>query len=489
LGGGALHTSVSPEAVALRPGRDAFDRWTEPRTLRIPLVAIIALCALGAAATQVLPASVGYDPWAWLIWGREILSGDLVTTGGPSWKPLPVIFTVPFSLAGSAAPDLWLATLWAGTAAALIPAARLGARLAGVAGGVLAATFLVISPWMWISVGVGFSEGLTLLCVLGALDRMLTGRHGQAYALGVAACLLRAEAFPFLAAYALWLLVTDRRRLPWLAAGMLLLPLLWLVPEQIGSGNWFRAADRAQQPGPNSPAFASRPAFAVIRQTVDNLPAVMGLGLLLGCVAIAARVAPRQALRPTTLLAAVAAVWLGVVALMAEAGFSGILRYVYVPLAIAHILSAAGIVWGVRLIAHRLGGVRAQVALAVLAAVLVAGLVHGVAAPLRATARTMRYDHAVFGDLAPAVTRAGGAHRLKACGRTYAGYYSVPAVAWALKAHLVDVGFRPRAPGVVLRARFPRLGPVVPPEGPIGRATNRRVLATTENWRVVAACG
>jgi len=43
------------------------------------------------------------------MWGREIGQLDLVTTGGPSWKPLPVVFTTVFSFFGSdLAPYLWL---------------------------------------------------------------------------------------------------------------------------------------------------------------------------------------------------------------------------------------------------------------------------------------------------------------------------------------------------------------------------------------------
>ena len=60
-------------------------------------------------ARALLPAGPTYDPWAWIIWGREITEGDLDTRTGPSWKPLPVLFTTPFALTGDAgAPELWL---------------------------------------------------------------------------------------------------------------------------------------------------------------------------------------------------------------------------------------------------------------------------------------------------------------------------------------------------------------------------------------------
>ncbi len=56
---------------------------------RLPLAACVVLAAL----SLLLPSEPTYDPWAWIIWGREITQADLVTTSGPSWKPLPVLFT------------------------------------------------------------------------------------------------------------------------------------------------------------------------------------------------------------------------------------------------------------------------------------------------------------------------------------------------------------------------------------------------------------
>ena len=60
------------------------------------------------ALSLLIPSTPSYDPWAWLVWGREIVHLKLHTTGGPSWKPLPVIFTTLFAPFGKAAPDLWL---------------------------------------------------------------------------------------------------------------------------------------------------------------------------------------------------------------------------------------------------------------------------------------------------------------------------------------------------------------------------------------------
>ena len=52
-------------------------------------------CVALAVVSLVVPASLAFDAWAWLVWGRETLHLDLATTAGPAWKPLPVLVTTP----------------------------------------------------------------------------------------------------------------------------------------------------------------------------------------------------------------------------------------------------------------------------------------------------------------------------------------------------------------------------------------------------------
>jgi hypothetical protein len=47
-------------------------------------VALPAACAVVATASLALPSEPTYDPWAWLVWGRELWAGDLDTAAGPS---------------------------------------------------------------------------------------------------------------------------------------------------------------------------------------------------------------------------------------------------------------------------------------------------------------------------------------------------------------------------------------------------------------------
>ncbi|MCW3009926.1 MAG: hypothetical protein JWO90_330, partial [Solirubrobacterales bacterium] len=74
-----------------------------------PPVLVAAAAAVLAALSLLLPHAPGYDPWAWLAWGRELAGGGLDTVDGPAFKPLPVLVDAGlWRLAGdTAAPTLW----------------------------------------------------------------------------------------------------------------------------------------------------------------------------------------------------------------------------------------------------------------------------------------------------------------------------------------------------------------------------------------------
>src|ERR1700748_3691804 len=72
------------------------------------LLGLVVVSLVIAAVSLVFPSTPSYDPWSWIIWGRQIVHGSLDLQNGPSWKPLPVVFTTVFGLFGQAAPNLWL---------------------------------------------------------------------------------------------------------------------------------------------------------------------------------------------------------------------------------------------------------------------------------------------------------------------------------------------------------------------------------------------
>jgi len=469
-------------------------------------VAAAALACLAlAAASLLLPWSLAYDAWAWLVWGRELTRGELHTVLGPSWKPLPLVVTAPGAALGDGvAPLLWLAVARAGALGAVVVAVRLGARVAGLAAGLAGGLLLACSPWLWADAALGNSEGLLLLALLGAVDRWWAGRRGQAFALLGAAALLRPEAWPFLGLAALVLVREDRARLRWVAGGLLLVPVLWLAPEWVASGNPLRAADVAQAVTEEAPGAQARPALAVLAEAVGGLPvgALAGLALLAALAAGARRRAPgARPLRARALdlvaaagrpgsalgLALLGLAWLSLVAAMAEAGFSGRLRYSAPALAVGCVLAGVGLARAAARLRDRpvrpARGAAALVATATVAVALAAaGAEMASSAPQEL--RELRHRAALREELGVLVRRAGGAQALVRCGTLSTHPAVITLVAWTLDTRISDVGAAPVVPGAGLRARAQRERPAAPPQATVAA----RPDVVTPRWALERAC-
>ena len=113
-------------AVDVQPSRMRTPRGGWP--------AALGAVVLVGAATLALPATLGYDAWAWTVWGRQLAHLDLATTAGPSFNPLPVLALAPLSVLGAATPVVWMGLMRAFAVLSLLLAYRLGARLASPAG-------------------------------------------------------------------------------------------------------------------------------------------------------------------------------------------------------------------------------------------------------------------------------------------------------------------------------------------------------------------
>src|SRR4051794_473811 len=181
-----------------------------------PVISVLACVAGAALSAALLPTVPSYDPWSWIVWGHEVFDPHLsfVVSGGPSWKPLPFVFTTIWGLFGGAAPTLWVITARAGGLLGLVAAWRLANRLtggsrAGACAGLLAVIgVLLTQDWFyyWLR---GTSEVILIGASLWAVDRFLDGHKAQAFMLGVAASLIRPEWWPFVGLYALWLWFRD----------------------------------------------------------------------------------------------------------------------------------------------------------------------------------------------------------------------------------------------------------------------------------------
>ena len=236
--------------------------------MRLLLPVSLALGALSLA----LPVSPGYDAWSWLVWGRELAHLDLDTTGGTSWKPLPVLVTSILWPFGDAAPTLWLLVVRTATFLSLGLAARLALRLAGPLAAAVAPILMLLTPnpdaRFFLYAAHGFAEPLIVALLLGGIERHLDGRRDHALVLGVLAALLRPEVWPFLGLYALWLWFAEPRRRR-LAIGLLpLVPLLWLGGDWLGSGGVLTGADRARVAGDEAPAMQLAQAHAEVFEVV-----------------------------------------------------------------------------------------------------------------------------------------------------------------------------------------------------------------------------
>jgi hypothetical protein len=463
-----------------------------PEERSSPVAPVLIACLALAALSLFFPSAPTYDPWAWIMWGREIVQLDLVTTGGPSWKPLPVLFTTPFSLFGAdVAPYLWLWIARAGGLLALAMAFRLARRLVGVGAagwiaGIFAAAFLATTYEYVRDAALGNSEALLAGLGLWAVERHLDGRRDHALYLGFAAALLRPEVWPFLGIYGIWLWFRDpklRLRMAVLAG---LIPLLWFGPELWGSGDALRASSRANNPNPGSAAFAEHPGLEVVERfhhrTVWALEAAGLIGL-----ATAAFAWLRQRRQGAILfIAGIGFGWLLLVAGMTEGGYAGNQRYLIVTTAALCVLGGIGagrVFQGLQLAVERLGG-SARAGLAAASAVFLLGLVVGwpvvrdKADNIEVTLDELRYEASLFHTLDDAVAVAGGRDRLLACGAVYSGPFQTQMIAYELGIHGLDVraleGTPP--PGVAFRTHTIPNGPLV-------------IKVTDDRFRQVAADG
>lgn len=451
-------------------------------------LAILALTALSFLA----PSAPTYDPWAWIVWGREVLHLDLSTVNGPSWKPLPVLLTTPFALFGPLAPDLWLFVARAGTLAGVVLAYRVVRRLGGgTVGGTAAAVAYLLAPWTIRNGAMGNSEGLLVAFALAAIDRHLAGARRQAFALGLCCALLRPEAWGLFALYGLWLLWRERRAaLPVVLAGGVVLPLLWLLPELWGSGDLLRAAHRAHTPRADSAAFADNPAAEVLKQFAGMItPAIwVGAGLLV-LIAVLRRTSshpPRRDVRAAVGLALAAAVWVAEVAYMTSDGFSGNVRYLIMPAAIVCVLGGLGLGWAVAALPR----LRSAAGPAAIALVAVAALAVGIpsATGVPSAIRGVTYQARLTDGVGPAIEAAGGRKALLACGDPYTGPFQVPVVAWNLHVHTNAVNLRPAAPAVVFRAANSTRARPGPALDALGGESGVRTAAIGGGWRIVERC-
>ena len=481
--------SKSPVA-ARRKARGAWRVASLDDAARFYLVLAGVALVIGALSL-LIPSTPSYDPWSWLLWGHQIVHGSLHVAGGPSWKPLPMLFTVPFALFGRAQPDLWLVVARAGAVAAVVMVFRLAWRLtqglvgdpaqesrpvlrmlAGAApllAAVIAAGSVINSSGFISNNALGYSEGLATAFVLLAVDTYLDGHRHRAFVFGFIAALDRPELWIFWVPYGLWLAWRDPSARRLVGIVFVLTLALWFGPAG------FSGVTRANNPRANSAAFTSCPVCTVFRQ--EAWPALLNRVKIPGLIAFVIAAALLYRTRrewwrkgPLTgdskwrawllIIGCFGYVWWVGIGLETQLHFSGNARYLVfgtVPIAIA-----SGAAWGwlvgsipslLRSLSSRLGAL-AQVARPAVGVPLgvVVPIVLFLAWPpwignnivsLPRTHHALVYQANLRRDLNKIISDFGGAKRLLACGSVMTEGFQVPMVAWRLGVPMLRIEDQP----------------------------------------------
>ncbi|HEY5319059.1 MAG TPA: hypothetical protein VIJ20_13810 [Solirubrobacteraceae bacterium] len=434
-----LRSSDSESSTDVRVRGRARKAWSSPT-----LIALVACLALGVVSILTLPTLPSYDPFAWVVWGRELAHHIIgpheafITGGGPSWKPFPVIFTTIFGFFG-AAPKLWVAVARAGGLFGLFVAFRLGYRLAasprwrlaGPIAGVLAALGVFLTSEWWHYMWRGTSEPMVVTATLFAIERHLAGRRIMAFFSGVALALMRPEAGLFVGLYALWLFFKDPRvqtRLI-LVAGIVLIPVGWFVPPWIASGEPFLSSQHAQL---YNGQLGAHPELEVLKRATN----LTVWPVIIGALAVTL-LAIRKRDRLTVSLAASGLAYLAVVEAMTADHYPGLERFMLPAAAVACVLAGVAVA---RFALLAGGGVASLAVAAVLVAISVPffdGRISAATPEKRITARAV----SIYDQMAAAVRAAGGTKAVFPCpmSRAAVNHSVQTGLAWALDVPLTHI--------------------------------------------------
>ncbi|MGH2915523.1 MAG: hypothetical protein ACRDMX_11095 [Solirubrobacteraceae bacterium] len=471
--------------------------------VRSPFALAILVCtALAVLSAALLPTVPSYDPWSWIVWGREVFDPHLsfIVNGGPSWKPLPVAFTAIFGLFGSAAPTLWVILARIGGLLGLWGTWRLTRRLAG--GGALGAFVGLVAAFGIVLTGRldqawyyyflhGTSEAILVGLTVWAVDRLLDGHHVQAYLLACAGGLIRPEWWPFIGVYAIWLWFREpsfrgpgMRLL--LLAGLVAQPFGWFVPPWITTGQPFLAATHAADYNGH---LGSDVLHSIVARGIrdQQLPA-----LILAGVATAFALARPRRHRAVLAIAGGIVVWWVVVVGETLDGYPGLERFFLPAAALVCVLGGVGIAALARLAQALVRRARAPAVGGAVTALTALVLTAACFPFARAQLRIVRVDQRdatqgvwLLDELSHAVAAVGGHDGVLPCRSSFAAINHSGQTALAFKLHvtLARIGTSMRAPGVDFVG--PHAAQIGGPAKVDPRLTQRQTLAVVGPWQVL----
>jgi hypothetical protein len=507
------HSSPSGASGSADDSTDRRSGGALQRTLRSSAVwSVVACIVLGALSAAVLPTVPSYDPWSWIVWGREITDPHIsfIISGGPSWKPLPFVFTTIWGAFGNAAPTLWVITARIGGLLGLVAAWRLAYKLAsdgppsargtsvprgrtaGIAAAVIAvAAVLLTQDWFYYFLH-GTSESALIGCTLWAVERLVEGKRIQAFWLMVAASLIRPEWVPLEILYAAWLVWREPRFRSWqmivmFLSGLALFPIAWFVPPWIGSGDAFLAASHAAQYNGN---LGPHPFIAVNSRGVNDqvLPILaFGIaGVLIGFL--------RDRRRMILVLGLAVIIYYAVVVVETMKGYPGLERFFLPDASLICVLGGYGMVRIAQLAGELAPGriaaggngasVVAVLAFAVLAAVSVPFITTRIS-EARADFPQASLAVTTSNQMTKVVAAVGGRNGVFPCKSSFAAVnHGVQSeMAWKLKVPLERVGTAMSQPGVDFVGPHNSVTGSPAPVDP--RLTHQKVLARVDGWVVL----
>jgi hypothetical protein len=443
------------------------------------LLVALGACVVVAAVSLLAPATLGYDAWGWLVWGRELREFTLDTTGGPSWKPLPAIIAAPLSLAGDATPVLWMFVARLTGLMVVLGAFRLAHRAGGWLAGICAVGLLLPTPDAESRFVRLLLEGHTApaeaALAVWSIERALCGRHRTALYLLLLLALLRPEAWPFLMLYGAWAWQREPSTRRLVVAAGFLVPVMWFGADWWGSGSaWHGAATAQVVDGDNS----ARLGAALMR--VGELVVVPVWALAAIAVAVSVRRREHELWRISVVAAGWSAVVVGMCALF---GYAALSRFLLPTGVLVCAVAGVGIARVVQSAKNK--RVRALAALAV--ATLTLGFAWGRLTAFD-TVESVRTRARLEDDAERVVERAGGASAVLACGtlaidRSGLPNAVVPALAWKFHVPLARVRSSfDGPPGVVVARTGTFRDSVLSALGPPAV----RELARSEFWAVYA---
>lgn len=448
---------------------------------------------LALVSLLVLPHGIAYDPWSWLIWGREILHLQLDTTdAATAVKPLAIFIDTALAPFGSAAPVLWLLIARSASLLSIALVFRVGCRLGGLSAGLVAAIgFAVCNQFLSYLFISGMSEPMASAAVLAAVDSQMSARPRWVLVSLVAAGLLRPEAWPFLIGYCGWLAYRSAGWRRAVAAGLAVgVPAVWFVIDWFGSRQLFRSAGAATHQSQGGPLLSRQPGLATIRETWHLMsgPVVVLFLLGLGAALLAWRRDGRASATAWIGLAAIG--WLVVDAVLAQGRFAtGAPRYLLPGVALACVVAGVFVADVGRALPRWFPNPRVATAAAIvgclaLVAVATPRLSYTGRGVHVGVARARQLDQLATA-LPHAIALAGGRVAVVRCGQVSTQAFQVPLVAWQLRVPVGHVGIMPAAPGTVLRQSGA-------PTIPVTLGDDYRLLGavgpTAARWVVLTTC-